>query len=71
MVLDFDNSAIQPGNRKIVLKSHGNYFVAGDKSHFIAVSQCPILFQCSKLRVHSVPGVHISAAGRTFFGRVP
>ena len=26
--------------------------------------------QCSKLRVHSAPGAHISAAGRTFFGRV-
>ena len=26
--------------------------------------------QCSKLRVHSAPGAHISAAGRTFFGHV-
>ena len=29
-----------------------------------------INLQCSKLRVHSAPGAHISAAGRTFFGRV-
>ena len=27
-------------------------------------------YQCSKLTVHSAPGAHISAAGRTFFGRV-
>ena len=29
-----------------------------------------LVSQCSKLRVHSAPGAHISAAGRTFFRRV-
>ena len=28
------------------------------------------IYQCSKLKVHSAPGVHISEAGRTFFGCV-
>ena len=29
-----------------------------------------IWYQCPKLRVHTAPGVHISAAGCTIFGRM-
>ena len=31
---------------------------------------CLCISQCSKLMVHSAPGTHIFAAGRTFFGHV-
>ena len=33
-------------------------------------SNLKVLLQCSKLMVHSAPGVHIFGAGRTFFRRV-
>ena len=40
------------------------------KKIYIYIYKYLYLYQCSKLRVHSAPGAHISAAGRTFLGRV-